>query len=77
MVGAPLDPLSRKTRHSLALVAFFAWIGLGADGISSSAYGPEEAFRALEGHTHLGLYLVAGTVFGRIASRSAALSAKK
>ena len=63
MVGAPLDPLSRKTRHSLALVAFFAWIGLGADGISSSAYGPEEAFRALEGHTHLGLYLVAGTVF--------------
>jgi len=24
VVGAPLDPLSRKTRHSLALVAFFA-----------------------------------------------------
>jgi len=62
VVGAPLDPLSRKTRHSLALVAFFAWVGLGADGISSSAYGPEEAFRALQGHTHLGLYLVAGTV---------------
>jgi len=26
--------------HKLTLVAFFAWIGLGADGISSSCYGP-------------------------------------
>ena len=34
--------------HKLSLVAFFAWIGLGADGISSSCYGPEEAFRNLE-----------------------------
>jgi len=66
VVGAPLDPLSRKTRHSVALVAFFAWVGLGADGISSSCYGPEEAFRALGAHTHLGLYLAlatAATVF--------------
>ena len=66
VVGAPLDPLSRKTRHSVVLVAFFAWVGLGADGISSSCYGPEEAFRALGGHTHLGLYLAlatAATVF--------------
>ena len=60
--GAPLDPLSAKTRHSIALAAFFAWVGLGADGISSSAYGPEEAFRALEGHHHLGLYLALATV---------------
>ena len=61
VLGKPLDPLSRKTRHSIALVAFFAWIGLGADGISSSAYGPEEAFRALGQHTHLGLYLALAT----------------
>ena len=64
--GAPLDPLSAKTRHSIALAAFFAWVGLGADGISSSAYGPEEAFRALGGHTHLGLLMalaVVATVF--------------
>ena len=66
VLGAPLDPLSSKTRHSIALAAFFAWVGLGADGISSSAYGPEEAFRALGGHTHLGLYMalaVVATVF--------------
>ena len=62
IVGAPLDPLSRRTRHSLALVAFFAWVGLGADGISSSCYGPEEAFKALGEHTHLGLYLALATV---------------
>ena len=48
VLGAPLDPMSSKTRHSIVLAAFFAWVGLGADGISSSAYGPEEAFRALE-----------------------------
>ena len=62
VLGAPLDPMSRKTRHSLALMAFFAWVGLGADGISSSAYGPEEAFRALGEHTHLGLYLALATM---------------
>jgi amino acid transporter len=66
LFGKPLDPLDTKTRRNIALVAFFAWVGLGADGISSSCYGPEEAFRALGEHTHLGLYLaiaVAITVF--------------
>ena len=61
VLGRPLDPLSRETRHSLALVAFFAWVGLGADGISSSCYGPEESFRALGEHAHLGLYLAIAT----------------
>ncbi|HKI63659.1 MAG TPA: amino acid permease, partial [Burkholderiales bacterium] len=54
--------MSNKTRHSIALVAFFAWVGLGADGISSSCYGPAEAFRALGDHTHLGPYLALATV---------------
>ncbi len=66
VIGAPIDPMNEKTRHSLTLVAFLAWVGLGADGLSSSAYGPEEAFRALGAHTHLGLYLAvltAVTVF--------------
>jgi len=66
LFGKPLDPLDTKTRRHIALVAFFAWVGLGADGISSSCYGPEEAFRALGEHTDLGLYLAlatAATVF--------------
>jgi len=61
LVGAPLDPLNKETRQNIALVAFFAWVGLGADGISSSCYGPEQSFRALEGHTDLGLYLALAT----------------
>jgi hypothetical protein len=44
LFGAPLDPFSNQTRQHIALVAFLAWIGLGADGLSSSCYGPEEAF---------------------------------
>jgi hypothetical protein len=47
LLGAPLDPFSSQTRQHIALVAFLAWIGLGADGLSSSCYGPEEAFLAL------------------------------
>ena len=47
--------------HKLSLIAFFAWIGLGADGLSSSCYGPEEAFRALHGHMFLGIFVALGT----------------
>jgi amino acid transporter len=61
LLGKPLDPLKSETRHSLALVAFIAWVGLGADGLSSSAYGPEEAFKALGVHGHFGLYLAIAT----------------
>lgn len=49
--------------HKLTLVAFFAWIGLGSDGISSSCYGPEEAYRNLLGHTSLAIFVALGTVF--------------
>ncbi len=48
--------------HKLSLVAFFAWVGLGADGLSSSCYGPEEAFLALGTHTHLAIFVALGTV---------------
>src|SRR5213593_2527238 len=61
LFGKPLDPLDTKARRHIALVAFLAWVGLGADGISSSCYGPEEAFRALGEHTQLGLYLALAT----------------
>ncbi|MGJ7918774.1 APC family permease [Massilia sp. LXY-6] len=61
ILGKALDPMKSETRHSMALVAFLAWVGLGADGLSSSAYGPEETFRALGAHTHLGLYMAIAT----------------
>src|ERR1700751_6397669 len=59
--GAPLDPFNKETRRHVVLVAFLAWIGLGADGLPSSCYGPEEAFLALGEHTHLGLYMAVAT----------------
>ncbi len=33
--------------HSISLIPFLAWVGLGVDGLSSSAYGPDESYRAL------------------------------
>jgi amino acid transporter len=61
LLGKPLDPFSGETRQHVALVAFLAWVGLGADGLSSACYGPEEAFLALGTHTPLSLYLAAAT----------------
>jgi amino acid transporter len=59
--------------HKLSLVVFFAWVGLGADGLSSSCYGPEEAFLALKTHPFLGIFVVlasAATIFVISASYS-------
>jgi amino acid transporter len=61
--GSPKDPFDKNTRHHISLIAFFAWVGLGADGISSSSYGPEEAFLALGSHQSLGIYLAIATAF--------------
>ncbi len=63
LLGNPRDPFDKATRHSLSLVAFLAWVGLGADGISSSCYGPEEAFLALGTHEELAIYLAIATAF--------------
>src|SRR5438046_3587881 len=56
--GKPRDLHDPHVFHNVSLIAFLAWVGLGADGLSSSAYGPDEAFRALGQHTHLALLLV-------------------
>ncbi|MBA2690330.1 MAG: APC family permease [Burkholderiales bacterium] len=66
VLGPPHDPLKPETRQAITLIAFFAWVGLGADGLSSSAYGPELTFRALGEHAFLGLYMcfaLVATVF--------------
>lgn len=47
--------------HKLSLIAFFAWVGLGADGLSSCCYGPEEAFLALKSHMFLGIFVAIAT----------------
>jgi amino acid transporter len=63
LIGKAKTLQDNSTFHKLSLVAFFAWIGLGADGISSSCYGPEEAFRNLQGRPMLAIFVALGTVF--------------
>jgi amino acid transporter len=60
-LGAPKDVRDPNAFHKLSLVALLAWVGLGADGLSSSAYGPDEAFRALGEHTGLSFFLALAT----------------
>lgn len=61
LLGAPRNLRDPKTYHHISLVAFLAWVGLGADGLSSSAYGPEESFKTLGQHTYLAVGLAAAT----------------
>ncbi len=60
-IGKPLDPFNTQTRKHIALATFFAWVGIGADGLSSACYGPEEAFKALGQHTQLAIFLAFAT----------------
>lgn len=62
LLGGPKNLFDPKIFHSLALIAFFAWVGLGSDGLSSSAYGPEETFLQLGEHRYLALYLAVAMV---------------
>ncbi len=66
LVGRPRSLADSSLFHRLTLVPFLAWVGLGADGLSSSCYGPDEAFRTIGQHTYLLVALAAmtaGTVF--------------
>jgi amino acid transporter len=61
VIGDALSPQDHTVFHRLSLIAFFAWVGLVADGLSSSSYGPEETFLALQGHTHLSIFIALGS----------------
>jgi len=61
ILGAPRDVTDPNVLHKISLIAFLAWVGLGADGLSSSSYGPEEAFRTLGNQHYLALVLAFAT----------------
>lgn len=61
IIGKPRDIKDPSIFHRIALIPVLAWIGLGADGLSSASYGPEEAFKVLGEHTYLALALAAAT----------------
>jgi len=62
VIGRARNFSDHRIFHNMSLVALLAWVGLGADGLSSSCYGPEAAFRALNGHTHLSLFVAAASI---------------
>jgi len=61
LLGGPKDIQDPQLFHALSLAAFLAWVGLGADGLSSSSYGPEEAFKNLGNHQYLAIFLALAT----------------
>ncbi len=61
IIGRPRNINDPSIFHKLSLIALLSWIGLGADGLSSSSYGPEEAFKAIAGHTYLAIFLAVAT----------------
>ncbi|HZP60927.1 MAG TPA: hypothetical protein VFB27_11445, partial [Opitutaceae bacterium] len=61
-IGPARELSDQRLFHKLSLVAVLAWVGLGADGLSSSCYGPEETFKALGTHTALSVLVALGCV---------------
>ncbi len=63
LLGKPRDLDDPRIFHHIALIPLLAWVGLGADGLSSSTYGPEETFRMLGSHPHLAVVLAVAMIF--------------
>ncbi len=61
-IGKPRDLADKSVFTHMSLVAFLAWVGLGADGLSSSSYGPSEAFSALGEYRFLAIPLALAMV---------------
>ena len=62
VIGRARNLSDHRIFDNMSLVALLAWVGLGADGLSSSCYGPEAAFLALKSYTHLSLFVAAASM---------------
>jgi amino acid transporter len=63
LLGKPKDIRDPHLFQHISLAAFLAWVGLGADGLSSSSYGPQEAAKNLGEHQYLNVFLALATAF--------------
>ncbi|PTY05417.1 amino acid transporter [Opitutaceae bacterium EW11] len=61
-IGRSRDLSDQRLFHHLSLVAVLAWVGLGADGLSSSCYGPEESYRTVQAYPALSLFVALAAV---------------
>jgi amino acid transporter len=61
LIGGPRNINDPSIFRKITLIALLSWIGLGADGLSSSSYGPAEAFRVIGSHAYLAIFLALAT----------------
>lgn len=61
-IGRARDLSDQGLFHRLSLVAVLAWVGLGADGLSSSCYGPEEIYKTVGAYPALSLFVACAAV---------------
>jgi amino acid transporter len=57
LIGGARSVRDPNIFHKVSLIALLAWIGLGADGMTSSCYGPEESFLTLGSHFSLAIFV--------------------
>lgn len=62
VIGRARNLSDQSLFHKTSLIALLAWVGMGADGLSSSCYGPEAAFVALQAHHFLSLFVAAAVI---------------
>ena len=62
VIGKARDIGDSGLFHKMSLVAVLAWVGLGADGLSSSCYGPELSTLALKQYPALTLFVALACV---------------
>ncbi len=67
LFGRARSLADRNLFHQVSLIAVFAWVGLGSDGLSSSCYGPEETFRALGEYHHLAVFVALASILTIVA----------
>src|SRR5271166_7152030 len=61
ILGPPRDPLDPQMSQRVLLAAMLAWVGFGANGMSSALYGPEKAYVALGTHAEFAPLLALAT----------------
>jgi amino acid transporter len=62
ILGPPRDPLDPEMPQRVLLAAMLAWVGFGANGLSSALYGPEKAYVALGTHAEFAPLLALATI---------------
>src|SRR5437762_7267844 len=61
-IGRARNLSDERLFHKISLAAVLAWVGLGADGLSSSCYGPEETYKALGAYPALSVVVALACV---------------